>query len=132
MTFDDQWQRLVQAAREAPETPSQTLDVERIVASRRLHLRPSPLSPPSRTVRIGWFPPGLAAAAVMAGICAFLAGIDPRAAAFDAGVYLADLPRQVPRAPAFSAPAFPSAARLMDDMIDQSTRFIPFSTETSP
>lgn len=126
MSFADRWQRLTAAARHAPGEPLPTLDVARILAARR------PLPPPERVVRIGWFPPGLAAAAVLAGIFAVAAGLDPRPAARDAGAFLADLPRQVPRSPALSAPALPSASALMGDLVHQSSALFPGFTEPSP
>lgn len=93
--FEHQWQRLAAAARKAPPVADPRLDLERILAARRTA---------PRIVRIGWFPPGLAAAAVLAAVISFAAGLDPRPAAENAALFLSDLPNQVPRAPAAFAP----------------------------
>ena len=109
--FDRQWQRLTAAARRAPPVADPQLDIERILAARR---------PAPRIVRIGWFPPGLAAAAVLAAAISFAAGLDPRPAAENAALFLADLPHQVPRAPsAFAPPALllPSPASLVPQTV---------------
>jgi hypothetical protein len=106
--FDQRWQRLVRAARQAPAERQPTLDVARILAARQ---RPIPRP---AVLRIGWFPPGLAAAALLALLFSVAAGLDPRPAAFRAGSFLVDLPLQVPHAPALAPPvAMPRAADVL-------------------
>lgn len=115
--FDDRWRALTAAARRAPEEPLPTLDVELILAARHRAGAPAAL----RVIRIGWFPPGLAAAAMLACGLSWLAGLDPRPALSDAGMFLADLPAQVPHAPMLSPPvAVPSPSVLTDLMPDTS------------
>ena len=94
--FDSDWRRLIAAARRVPAAEPLTLDVERILAQ-----RPRPAPAP---LRIGWFPPGLAVAAGVLLLLAPLLGLDPRGTAVQAAEYLADLPRQVPAAPAIPPP----------------------------
>ncbi len=121
--FTDRWLLLAAAARQIPEPPLPALDVQRIVAVRR---RPPP------PLRIGWLPPGLAAAAMVAAAVSWWGGLDPGPMARDTGGFLADLPRQVPHAPNLPAPALPSAGGLMTALLDQSRRFIPDSAESAP
>ncbi len=108
--FEHQWQRLTAAARRAPPAVDPQLDIEGILAARR---------PAPRIVRIGWFPPGLAAVAVLAAVISFAAGLDPRPTAEHAASFLADLPNQVPRAPAaFAAPiTLPPPASLIPQTV---------------
>lgn len=107
--FEGQWQRLTDAARRAPPEAETPLDLERILAARR--------SAP-RIVRIGWFPPALAAAAVLAALISIAAGLDPRPTAEHAASFLSDLPRQMPRAPAITPPVeLPSPATLVPQTV---------------
>lgn len=126
--FDDRWRTLTAAARRAPDEPLPTLDVERILAARH---RASAQTAP-RVIRIGWFPPGLAAAAMLACGLSWLGGLDPRPALSDASMFLADLPAQVPHAPMLLPPvAVPSPSVLTDLMPKASFTFTIFS-ETTP
>ena len=85
-----------------------------------------------RVIHIGWFPPGLAAAAMLACGLSWMAGLDPRPALSDAGMFLADLPAQVPRAPMLSPPiAIPSPSVLTDLLPNTSFTYAIFS-EKSP
>ncbi len=131
MSFNDRWRQLTAAARQMPEAPLPALNVERILSARRSLAEAA--APAQRTLRIGWFPPGLAAAAVLACVLGCAAGLDPRPAARDAGLFLADLPRQVPRSPALlAAPTLPSAAAVMGDLVHQSSTLFPGFSESSP
>lgn len=130
--FNDAWRVLTAAAKRAPADPLPTLNVEQILAARR---GAGPHAT-QRVIRIGWFPPGLAAAAMVACGLAWLAGLDPRPALSDAGMFLADLPSQVPHAPMLSPPVeIPSPSVLLglipaDFSLSMSTRSI--FLETSP
>lgn len=128
MTFTDRWLRLAAAARQAPVEPLPTLDVDRVLAARR---------PPPRIIRIGWFPPGLAAAAMLACAGTWAAGFDPRPALTGASMFLADLPQQVPHSPAVPVPfEVPSASALVASVADfmptPVSAFSPVSTGALP
>lgn len=128
--FDDRWRALTTAAKRAPCEPLPSLDVDKILARRPAR----EMSP--RVIRIGWFPPGLAAAAMLACGVAWLAGLDPRPALSDAGIFLADLPAQVPHAPMFSPPvAVPSptvVTDLLTDLLPNASFTKAIFSETSP
>jgi hypothetical protein len=75
----------------------------------------------------------LAAAAVLACGLSWQAGLDPRPVLSDAQMFLADLPAQVPRAPAFPPPlAVPSPTLLTGFLPPASTTWLPIFSETSP
>ena len=123
--FSARWQELVQAARQAPAAQMQPVDVARILAARRR--RPEPL-------RIGWLPPSLAAAALIACTIGWAAGLELSPLPADPGTLLASLPQQVPRAPHLPAPDLPSASGLMAQLTPHLPQFSPVhsSLETSP
>lgn len=121
--FTERWLALTAAARRLPlPPPPLTLDVERILAARRA----------PRRLRIGWFPPGLAAAAVLAFGLSWQAGLDPRPALSDARMFLADLPAQVPHAPAFPPPLTVPSPTVLTALLPAPTTWLPTFSETSP
>ena len=132
--FDERWQRVIRAARQVPAEPDAQLNVARILAARRqvpVHQAPARREP----LRIGWFPPGLAAAAVLAALLSVAAGLDPLPAAGRAGSFLADLPQQVPHAPALAPPVdLPPAASVIAYLQPPSFLPSPFirSEESAP
>lgn len=112
-SFDDRWKRLAQAARHAPADPPVQLDVARILAARRA--RPGNAEPRlgsgnrHATIPIGWLPPSLAAAALIAVAALLATGFDPLEPAGQAAGFVRDLPSQVPHAPPLAPPfAVPS------------------------
>ena len=126
--FSDRWPTLTAAARRAPDEPLPTLDVERILAAR--HRAGVPVAP--RVIRIGWFPPGLAAAAMLACRGAWMAGLDPRPALSDAGMFLADLPAQVPHAPMVMPPFSVPSPKVLTDLMPTTSFTFSMYAETSP
>ncbi len=126
--FPERWQELVRAARQAPAAADTPVDVARILAARRRH--------PAR-LRIGWLPPTLAAAALIACAIGWAAGLELSPMPAEAGSFLVHLPQQVPRAPHLPAPDLPPATVLVAQLTPHFLTFSSFSAlrnfpETSP
>lgn len=126
--FDARWRTLTAAARRVQKSPLPTFDVEKLLAARRA----STGQAGHRVLRIGWFPPGLAAAAMLACGGAWMAGLDPRPALSDAGMFLADLPAQVPHAPMVVPPFSVPSPKVLTDLMPTTPFTFSIYAETSP
>jgi len=124
--FDTRWRALTAAAKRASSEPLPTLDVDKILARRP----PREMGP--RVIRIGWFPPGLAAAAMLACGLSWMAGLDPRPALSDASKYLADLPAQVPHAPMLAPPVAVPSPSVLTDLLPNTSFTQAIFSEKSP